>query len=85
MPLLKKENIVAVQGTYQDQQGAEKKEYRTIGEVLTISGQDGSSFQKIKLYHMPGADISLFEQKPKEQATQQNQPQQETINPVIPF
>lgn len=42
--LIKKENITVVIGTYQ-KDGREKKKYRTIGEMVTMQGDDGSLYQ----------------------------------------
>lgn len=39
-----------------------KKYWNRIGEVLTFSGQQGT-YQKIKLYHIPGVLFSVFEDK----------------------
>ena len=60
----KRQNIVVVFDTYQ-KDGKEKKVWKTIGEIVTFQGEDGE-FSKVNLYTMPGANISLFEQKPKE-------------------
>jgi hypothetical protein len=43
--LIKKENITIVTGTYNDQQGNEKKRYKTIAELITMKGDDGSEYQ----------------------------------------
>ena len=42
--LIKKENITVIIGTYQ-KDGQEKKKYRTIGEMVTMQGDDGSTYQ----------------------------------------
>ncbi|PHS21797.1 MAG: hypothetical protein COA84_14805 [Robiginitomaculum sp.] len=43
--LIKKENITIVTGTYTDNQGNEKKRYKTIAELITMKGDDGSEYQ----------------------------------------
>lgn len=43
--LIKKENITIVTGTYNDAQGNEKKRYKTIAELITMQGDDGSQYQ----------------------------------------
>ena len=89
MKLLKKQSIKAQQRTYTDQQGAEKKVYRQIGELITFQDeQTGNTFQKVELYTMPGANISVFEmeqQAPQQQSPQQQAPNQEDIQVDIPF
>ena len=98
MALVKKENISVAYEKYTDKTGQEKTAWKTIGEVLTFSKEDGTYSKMVKLYSMPGASISLFEQKPKEQKEQPHQKDtvptiqqdpmeaQDTINPEkIPF
>ena len=67
MQVIKKQNIVVVFGTYQ-KEGKEKKIWKPIGEIITFQGDDGE-FSKVNLFSMPGANISLFEQKQKEEET----------------
>lgn len=43
--LIKKENITIITGTYNDAQGNEKKRYKTIAELITMKGDDGSEYQ----------------------------------------
>lgn len=43
-----------------------KKFYNRIGEILTFTGNDGKPYEKIKLYHIPGQLLSVFEDKPKQ-------------------
>ena len=68
MALIKRENIAVAFEKYTDKFNQEKTSWRTIGEVLTFSKDDGSVNKMVKIYSMPGASISLFEQKPKDQA-----------------
>lgn len=46
--------------------GETKKVWRTIGELTTFKADDGTYYSKVELFHMPGAQISVFEQKPRE-------------------
>lgn len=88
--LIKKENIVVVTRTYQDQQGKNKNVYKNIGEILTFSGEYSES-KKVELYFMPGANISVFEQKENAQRQENSYSQsqkhyEETISvDNIPF
>jgi len=41
-----------------------KKYYNRIGEILSFSGTNGA-YEKVKLYHIPGQLLSVFEDKPK--------------------
>ena len=61
--VLKKENLTIVIGTYKDRQtGQEKKQYRTIGELITMQGDDGSTYQFGKLWGPTGCtDFKVFE------------------------
>jgi hypothetical protein len=43
--ILKKENITIVIREYTDGQGNNKKVYKTIGELVTWQGDDGSTYQ----------------------------------------
>lgn len=73
MALVKKENISLAYEKYTDKQGNEKTSWKTIGEVLTFQKEDGSYSKMMKLYSMPGVNISLFEQKPRENTEQPHQ------------
>lgn len=63
MQVVKKENLVVTVRKYTDQQGKEKSVFKTIGELTTFQDNNGQTFQKAELYHIPGASISVFEQK----------------------
>ena len=85
MGLLKKENI-CISEAYTDSQGNEKKLWKTIGEIVTFSGNDGP-FQKVKLWGSSGfVDCSVFEQDkkdapaPQQGGYQQQAPQQPHMN-----
>jgi len=43
--LINKENITIVTGTCNDNQGNENKRYKTIAELITMKGDDGSEYQ----------------------------------------
>lgn len=63
--MIKKENLTIVIGTYTDRQsGQKKKQYRTIGELITMRGDDGSEYQFGKLWGPGGCtDFKVFEQR----------------------
>jgi len=85
MNVVKRENLTVVTRTYTDKQGQEKKVWKTIGEITTFEGDDGSKFQSAELYTMPGVRISVFEQK--EKGTQETAPQPKQNDPIddLPF
>ncbi len=82
MSFIKKENLTIVIGEYQDSQGNAKKQYKTIGELITMQGNDGP-YQFFKLWGPTGVmEGKVFEQQDKnaDQAQQQQgyqQPQQQ--------
>lgn len=89
MKVIKKSNLVVVLREY-EVQGEKKKAWGKIGEITTFQADDGSTFSKAELYHMPGASISVFSQEDKNQEAPAPQPapepQGEEINPEdIPF
>ena len=75
--VLRKENITISVGEYQ-KDGATKQEYRTIGELVTMQGDDGSVYQFGKLWGATGSTkFNVYEQQDKNaQAPQQNAGQQ---------
>lgn len=81
--LIKKEDITIVVGTYNDAQGNEKKRYRTIAEVITMQGDDGSTYQFGEIWGPHGSTkFNVYPQRdknqqPQQQATQQQAPQQQ--------
>lgn len=88
MSLIKKENISIVIGTY-EKDGETKKQFRTIGELITMQGDDGSHYQFGKIWGAGGCtEIKIYPQEDKnvqqpqqqQQAPQQYQqaPQQQT-------
>ena len=83
--LIKKENISIVIGTYTNNEGQEKKQFRTIGELITMQGDDGSHYQFGKIWGAGGCtEIKIYPQEDKNaqqpQRTEQqyqNAPQQQ--------
>jgi len=76
--LIKKENITIVIGTY-EKDGETKKQFRTIGELITMQGDDGSHYQFGKIWGAGGCtEIKIYPQEDKNTQPQQQQqaPQQ---------
>jgi len=76
--VFKRSNLCVVTRKYTDQNGNEKSNWERIGQLTTFQKDDGSYSTIAELYHMPGVTISVFEQKPREQAPTQPAPQPET-------
>ncbi len=75
--LIKKENITIVIGTYTNGEGQEKKQFRTIGELITMQGDDGSHYQFGKIWGAGGCtEIKIYPQEDKNAQPQQSAPQQ---------
>lgn len=73
---IKKENLVIVTGQYNDQQGQQKNEYKTIGEIITMQGDDGSPYQFFRMWGAGGVvEGKVFEQRKASDAMQQPQQQ----------
>lgn len=85
--LLKKENINVVIEVYQDRQtGQEKKKRRTIGEIVTMQGDDGSVFQFGEIWGPHGSTkFDIYEQQDNQQqaAPQYQQPQYQAPQPQM--
>lgn len=89
---LKKQNIVITVGTYKNKQGEEKKRYRTVGELVTMQDDDGSTYQFGEIFY-PNTKFSIYDSTDREQPkkaipTIQQDPMeaQDNINPKnIPF
>lgn len=65
---VKKENITIIIGTY-EKEGQTKNEYRTIGEIVSMIGDDGSPYQFGRLWGANGAtEFKIFAQQDKNQA-----------------
>lgn len=80
---IKKENLTISTGEYQ-KDGQTKKEWRTIGELITMQGDDGQPYQFFKMWGAGGVvKGKVFEQQDRNQpAQQQNQnfaPQQQPM------
>lgn len=56
MALIKKEYLKVV-GSERDG----KKYWDTIGELLTFESQNGGTFQKARIFAMPGVQVSVFD------------------------
>jgi hypothetical protein len=75
--ILKKENITIVIREYNDGQGNQKKVYKTIGELVTWQGDDGSTYQSGEMWGPTGStQFKVFEQNNNQQQPQQGAPQQ---------
>lgn len=85
--VLKRENITITIGEYQ-KDGATKKVYKTIGELVTMQGDDGSTYQFGEMWGPTGSTkFNVYEQTDRtatapQQAAQapqqmQQQPQQQ--------
>ena len=69
---LNKQNLVISTGEYQ-KDGATKKEWRTIGELITMQGDDGQPYQFFKMWGAGGVvEGKVFEQKDKAPQGQQH-------------
>jgi len=81
MSLIKKENIVIVIGTY-EKDGETKKQFRTIGELITMQGDDGQPYQFGKLWGSSGCtEIKVYPQDDSRTSTGQNQQQNQQQAP----
>ena len=75
--LIKKENITIVTGTYNDQQGNEKKRYKTIAELITMRGDDGNEYQFGEIWGPHGVTkFNVYAQEDKNANQTNNQGQQ---------
>lgn len=93
MSFIKKENI-CISEEYIDSQGNQKKSWKTIGEIVTMNGNDGP-YQFIKLWGPGGfVEAKVFGQRddnqqsaqqgyapPQQQPMQQQAPQQQGYYP----
>lgn len=68
---IKKENLTISTGEYQ-KDGQTKKEWRTIGELITMQGDDGQPYQFFKMWGSGGVvEGKVFEQQDRNQQQQQ--------------
>ena len=77
--VISKQNMVISIREYQDNQGKQKKVYKTIGELVTFQGDDGSQYQAFEMWGAGGlVKGNIYEQKERDQQGQQQgqQPQQ---------
>lgn len=73
---VKKENLTIVVGEYQ-KEGQTKKEYRTIGELVTMLGDNGLPYQFFRLWGAGGVtEGKVFAQQDRNQQQPQQQQQQ---------
>lgn len=74
--VIKRENITISIGEYQ-KDGATKQRYKTIGELVTMQGDDGSTYQFGEMWGPTGSTkFNIYEQQDKNAVTPQQQPQQ---------
>ncbi len=70
---IKKENLTISIGEYQ-KDGQNKKQWRTIGEIVTMQGDDGQPYQFFKLWGAGGVvEGKVFEQQENSNANNQQQ------------
>jgi len=80
MSFIKKENLVISIGEY-EKNGETKQEYKTIGEIITMQGNDGP-YQFFKLWGASGfTEGKVFAPRDK---SQQQAPQQQGYQPAPP-
>ncbi len=73
---IKKENLTISIGEY-EKEGQTKKQWRTIGEIISMVGDDGKPYQFFKLWGAGGVvEGKVFEQDNSQQNNQQQQGQQ---------
>ena len=79
--VIKRENITISIGTY-EKDGQTKHRYKTIGELVTMQGDDGSIYQFGEMWGPTGSTkFNVYEQQdrsaqqPQQQAYQQATPQ----------
>ena len=74
---VKKENLTISIGEY-ERDGQTKKQWRTIGEIITMNGDDGNPYQFFKLWGAGGVvEGKVFEQQENQGGQQQQQMQQQ--------
>jgi len=75
--LIKKENITISTGTY-TKDGQEKQRYKTIGELITMQGDDGSTYQFGEMWGPTGSTkFNVYEQTERNQQQPAQQPAQQ--------
>ena len=74
--LIKKENMTIVIGSWTDDQGNEKKRYKTIAELITMRGDDGNEYQFGEIWGPHGVTkFNVYPQEDKNQNANQNNQQ----------
>lgn len=74
--VIKRENITIIIGEYQ-KDGETKKRYKTIGEIVTMQGEDGSNYQFGEMWGPGGVvKFNIYQQEDKNAQPQQSAPQQ---------
>ena len=69
---VKKENLTISIGEY-EKDGQTKKQWRTIGEIISMIGDDGQPYQFFKLWGAGGVvEGKVFAQEDKQAPTQQS-------------
>ena len=72
---VKKENLTISIGEY-EKDGQTKKQWRTIGEIISMIGDDGQPYQFFKLWGAGGVvEGKVFAQEDKQAPQQQQAPQ----------
>ena len=69
MEVVKRFNLVVPIREY-EKDGEKKKVWKTIGELTAFKDDEGKSFSKAELYHMPGVSVSVFEQEDRKKEDQ---------------
>ena len=75
--LIKKENITISTGEYQ-KDGQTKQRYKTIGELITMHGDDGSTYQFGEMWGPTGSTkFNVYDQQDRNESAPQQAPQQQ--------
>ena len=71
--VIKRENITISIGEYQ-KDGQTKQRYKTIGELITMQGDDGSTYQFGEMWGPTGSTkFNIYEQQDRNQTAPQQQ------------
>ena len=74
---VKKENLTIIIGQY-EKDGQQKNQYKTVGELVTMIGDDGNQYQFWKMWGPGGVqEGKVFEQQDQNQQQNNNQNQQQ--------
>ena len=81
---IKKENLTIVIGEY-EKNGQTKKEYRTIGEIVTMQGDDGSQYQFGRTWGPNGVmEFKVYPERTQQAQQQGLQQAQQQMQPHHP-